>query len=340
MQITGCTVVVRPTEHPVYVEPHQSMDVWRYYPDSRIYYHTVLHYYYYPDGNSWRRSRILPPGIVLNSERAVVLEEAGAPYLKNDFHQQMHPPKWGVANKHGESNGNRPSPLHGHRNGNPHYHENASRQTHPEKNTGRPSFTHGNGNAHSQHLENTEFQRRSEKNRGKPTPNYGNGRSYPQYRENAAHQKQSPTQRPAPNNVANESRGKKPTASKSQRYTNTKRDLHKGNEVTNTSSQGSSTHKEREKRNNASKPKSHNNPMKTNQAIVKPTKQQEMPKTSHVDNHKDKQASVTKTDNADATISQTKSIKKTNNEHGKNKPEKNKVSMRSDTTGKINGKGN
>ncbi|MDH5648306.1 MAG: hypothetical protein OEY67_01515 [Gammaproteobacteria bacterium] len=62
-----------------------------YYPSVYVYFHYHSGFYYYYSDNRWKRSKVLPPYIVLDPrERTRLRLDTDKPYLKNDEHRQRY----------------------------------------------------------------------------------------------------------------------------------------------------------------------------------------------------------------------------------------------------------
>jgi len=65
-----------------------------YYPSVRVYFHYPTGYYFYLSGNTWVRTRVLPPYIHLSpSERVFLNINTSKPYLYNKEHRLEYKPR-------------------------------------------------------------------------------------------------------------------------------------------------------------------------------------------------------------------------------------------------------
>jgi len=65
-----------------------------YYPSVRVYFHYPTGYYFYLSGNTWVRTRVLPPNIHLSPLERVYLDiNTNKPYLYNKEHREEYKPR-------------------------------------------------------------------------------------------------------------------------------------------------------------------------------------------------------------------------------------------------------
>ena len=84
-----------PTHQPSYFPYYYPFYYdYYFYPSAHVYFNFSTGFYYYPSGKSWKRSKVLPPHIHLDSrERVTTRIEGDKPYLKNKQHIQQFQPR-------------------------------------------------------------------------------------------------------------------------------------------------------------------------------------------------------------------------------------------------------
>ncbi|MCB1742368.1 MAG: hypothetical protein KDK91_18480 [Gammaproteobacteria bacterium] len=64
-----------------------------FYPDVGVYFHLYSGYYYYRDGHSWLRARVLPPGIHLDHRvRRLLVIHDDPPYRRHETYRREYRP--------------------------------------------------------------------------------------------------------------------------------------------------------------------------------------------------------------------------------------------------------
>lgn len=84
--LTACTYAPRYDDHH-----GSSGHDYFYYPHVGVYFHLYSGHYYYRDGRSWVRVRVLPPHIFLDHRvrRRLVIKEA-EPYRRHAAHRESY----------------------------------------------------------------------------------------------------------------------------------------------------------------------------------------------------------------------------------------------------------
>lgn len=92
--LTGCVydpIYYGPPPHTSY---HPHYYDYYFYPSVQVYFHFTTGFYYYLDGRTWIRTRVLPPHIHIDTrDRVQIRIDSDKPYLKLPEHTRIYKPK-------------------------------------------------------------------------------------------------------------------------------------------------------------------------------------------------------------------------------------------------------